>query len=115
MSAPEQVLWAVYTNTDLTEGRGTEYVKHFCKLRATADRLAHRGYVQGSDCPVAPVHVLLLDGQHVLSTSLIRVEQPTPADENLEAIYVEQEHAIAKAKANGLTDADIAAIKRGRP
>lgn len=31
-------LWAVSTNTDLTEGRGREFVKHWCKSKATAAR-----------------------------------------------------------------------------
>jgi hypothetical protein len=107
MEKTEQTLWAVYTNDDLTEGRGRQYVKHFCKLQATAIRLAKRGYVQGSDCPVSEVKALVLDGQHVLPTSLIKVEQPTHEDEVLEARLVARSEAIQRAKDAGLSDADI--------
>ena len=41
-------IYHVSTNTDLTEGRGSEYVKHTCALYSTAIRLARNQYVQGS-------------------------------------------------------------------
>lgn len=107
----EETLWAVYTNADLTEGRGREYVKHFCKLRATANRLAKRQYVQGSDCPVSPISVLVLDGKRVLPVAIINVEQPTKEDEANEQRFIARESAIERAKAAGLSDVDIALIR----
>lgn len=107
MSKTETVLWAVYTNSDLTEGRGSQYVKHFCKTEATALRLAKRGYVQGTDCPVKPVKVLELDGKNVLPTSLLHVVQPTEEDIATEAKLVAKRQALEKAKAAGLTDDEI--------
>lgn len=109
----EETLWAVYTNADLTEGRGREYVKHFCKLQATANRLAKRGYVQGTDCPVKPVTVLVLDGKRVLPTSLLNIEQPTKEDEAGEQIIIAWEAAIERARAAGLSDEDIKLIRSG--
>lgn len=100
-------LWAVYTNSDLTEGRGREYVKHFCKTKATAMRLAQRGYVQGTDCPVKPVLVLELDGKHVLPTSLINIVYPTAEDEATDARMVAAQKVLERARAAGLTDEDI--------
>ena len=111
MTATE-TLWGVYTNTDLTEGRGREYVKAFCKLRATAVRMSKRGYVQGSDNPIYPIHVLVLDGERVLPTSLLLVQEPTPEDVAAEKVFEAMEAALAKAKALGLTDEEIAAIRR---
>jgi len=35
----EKEIWAVYSNTDLTEGKGGQYVKHYCKKETTAYRL----------------------------------------------------------------------------
>lgn len=106
----EQTLWAVYTNTDLTEGRGRQYVKHFCAMQATARRLAKHGYVQGGDCPVSEVKVLILNGQHVLPTSLIKVEQPTREDEAVEARLVARAEAVQRAKDAGLSADDIKLI-----
>lgn len=103
----KQVLWAVRTNTDLTEGRGRQYVAHFCKLEATANRLAKRGYVQGSDCPVGPVEVLVLDGKHVLPVSLINVVEPSREDEVEEMRIVARKAALDKAKAAGLSEDEI--------
>ena len=103
----EETLWAVSTNTDLTEGRGRQYVKHFCRYRATAIRLAKQGYVQGSDCPISPVTVLVLEGQRVLPASLLKIEEPTREDEASQKIYDAREAALAKAKAAGLTEDEI--------
>ena len=41
--------WGVYVNSDLTEGRGFERIKHLCEEEATARRLARGANVQGSD------------------------------------------------------------------
>lgn len=100
-------LWAVWTNSDLTEGRGRQYVKHFCKAQATALRLAKRGYVQGTDCPIKQVEVLELDGKHVLPASLINIEHPTVEDEAMEVHLTAKQQALDKAKAAGLTDEEI--------
>jgi hypothetical protein len=106
----KEILWAVYTNSDLTEGRGRQYAKHFCRLKATALRLAKKGYVQGSDCPVEPVEVLNLDGKRVLPASLLNVEVPTREDEAAEVRLMAREEALNKARAAGLSDAEIKLI-----
>lgn len=113
MAEKRETVWAVFTNSDLTEGRGREYVKHFCRLKATALRLAKRGYVQGSDCPVKPMEVLNLDGQRVLPMSVIRVEEPTKDDEAHELSLQRREAAIQKAKEAGLSPEEIALIAGG--
>lgn len=100
-------LWAVYTNSDLTEGRGRQYAKHFCKTKATALRLAKGGYVQGTDCPVKPVKALELDGKHVLPTSLLNIVHPTAEDEAMEIRMTAKQQALGKAQAAGLTDEEI--------
>lgn len=107
----KETLWAVYTNSDLTEGRGRQFVKHFCRLKATAIRLAKKGYVQGSDCPIKPVEVLNLGGVHVLPMSVINIEAPTKEDEAHEARIVARDEAIARAKQAGLSDEDIALLR----
>jgi hypothetical protein len=106
----KETLWAVYTNSDLTEGRGRQFVKHFCRLKATAIRLAKRGYVQGSDCPVEPVEVLNLDGKRVLPASLLNVEAPTREDEAAEVRLQARDAALQKAREAGLSDEEIKLI-----
>lgn len=108
----KEILWTVHTNTDLTEGRGRQFVKHFCKTEATARRLAKRGYVQGSDCPISTAEVLILDGQRVLPAALISVEMPTREDDAAQAIIDRRNAAIEKAREAGLSDEDIAALRR---
>lgn len=107
MSQEKKMLWAVRTNTDLTEGRGRQYVLHFCEIEATANRLAKGGYVQGCDCPVDQVEVLVLDGQHVLPVSLINVVKPSREDEAVEARLIARRAALEKAKAAGLSEDEI--------
>lgn len=107
------ILWAVYTNDDLTEGRGRQYIKHFCKTRATAVRLAKGGYVMGTDCPVEPVEALFINGMHVLPTSFIPIVYPSRDDEIAQQRMDERRQVLEKAKALGLTDDDIAALVKG--
>lgn len=109
----EVVLWAVYTNSDLTEGRGREYVKHFCRTEATAHRLSKRGYVQGSDCPVKQVTALVLDGKHVLPLSIINVVEPTREDKDNELRIHNRRAALTRAKSLGLTDEEISSLSEG--
>lgn len=52
-----RVLWAVQTNTDLTEGRGEPIVIGVCSDRETALKLAHRRGVMGSDAQVVQIDV----------------------------------------------------------
>ncbi len=54
---------AVYTNEDRTEGRGEEYIRHFCRCQETAERLGKKQYVQGTDCPIKEVTVYLINDE----------------------------------------------------
>lgn len=105
-------VWTVSTNDDLTEGRGRQYVKHFCKAEATARRLAKGGYVQGSDCPVDEREVLELNGQYVLPMHLIKLEMPTEADLRAQTVLDRRAEAYAKAVAAGLSKDDIEALRK---
>lgn len=108
-------LWAVYTNDDLTEGRGRQFVKHFCKTQATANRLGKRGYVQGTDCPVEPVEAICLEGKYFLPTSMLNIVQPTAEDDAAQRRLDARKLALEKAKALGLSDEEIAALKDPTP
>jgi len=54
-------LYQVYTNTDLDEGNGIEYVKHYCSSESTAIRLADSAYVQSNNSPVVPLEAVDTD------------------------------------------------------
>ncbi len=55
-------VWGVYTNTDLTEGRGSEYCAYLTELETTGLRLGKGRNVQGGDAHVRPVKMYFIDG-----------------------------------------------------
>lgn len=103
-------IYDVSTNTDLTEGRGSEYVKHTCVLLSTAIRLAHRGYVQGSDCPITTREVDY-DPETGMYYGKIEVNRGTPADEKQEEKRRRLQSVLERAKQLGLSDEDIKIIQ----
>lgn len=100
-------LWTVSTNSDLTEGRGREYIKHFCRLEATARRLARKGYVQGMDCPINVAEAISIDGKFFLPASMIKIEEPSNEDRAAEAFLTSHHAAVQRAKELGLSDEEI--------
>ena len=112
----EHEIWIVMCNTDLTEGRGEQFAKYYCQTEATARRLAVKGYVQGSDCPVRSQKAVLFDGSYYFPWS-IRPIPPSPEDvgvqKRIDAAKA-REDALAKAASLGMTDDEIT-ILRGTP
>ena len=107
-------VYTVKTNTDLTEGRGREYIKHYCRLRSTAYRLAENNYVQGTDCPVSTATLIDLgDGRYVDPAASVQIEEPTADDRQREQVMARYEAVIARAKQAGLSDAEIEILKKG--
>lgn len=111
----EVKVYAVYTNTDCTEGRGHEYVLYFCQSLSTAIRLGRGRYVQGSDCPVHEVTGYRINDKLYVTGN--RIEQPNANDivedrarEAKEQAQVAKDAAIAKARTLGLSEDEIAAI-----
>lgn len=111
----QRTVYAVWTNTDLTEGRGREYVQYLCEKRATALRKAKKNYVMGTDSRVTEVK-LFNSGSgwygpvNVLDPSQedLRFEERFAAEQKAKSA---KEAAIAKAKELGLTEADIKALR----
>lgn len=111
----EKPLYAVWTNTDLTEGRGREFIQYHCEKQATANRLAKKNYVMGTDSRVTTEKMFYVNGRWYAPGPCII--PPTDAD-NAEEHRLEQERkaaeakakALAKAKELGLTEADLAAL-----
>lgn len=100
-------VYVVWTNTDLTEGRGHEVVKSVCETMATARRVARKGYVQGSDSPISKGFGLKINGTWYYQGRLSRA---TKEDIAAQSVIDAREAAFQKAKDAGLTDDDLAAI-----
>lgn len=92
-AAEVETVYAVYTNTDLTEGRGQEYVRFYCELRTTAERMARGGYVQGGDCPIREVKMPKIGGAFYLPLSQASVTPPTNED-----ILLQKKRDLEKAR-----------------
>ena len=97
-------VWVVYTNTDLTEGRGYQYPIHFCGSPATAARMAIRKGVQGSDAHVHKEIAVKVRGSWLAPVDII---EPNDADRRADALNAERLRVMDKARAAGLTDDEI--------
>jgi hypothetical protein len=79
----EEPIYAVFTNTDLTEGRGTEYCFALATNEITALRLAKGKYVQGTDARVKECKRLFLkvdDGYGEWYAPSLFVHKPSDED-----------------------------------
>jgi hypothetical protein len=110
-------VFGVITNSDLTEGRGTPYIQKFCFAEATAKRLAEKAGVQGRNARVAPV-TLRYGPCWLAPISIAQIHTPTPADNEAQRLLDEKhraeelkEAALNKARAAGLSDEDIEALR----
>jgi hypothetical protein len=109
-SKPVFVAW---TNTDCTEGRGQQVPLAVCEAEATALRKGHRGSVQGSDCSITKSIAVRVEGQTGWFAPA-RIHAPTREDEGVErsleakrAAAQAKREAIERARAAGMSDADI--------
>ena len=112
----EREVWVVYTNTDLTEGRGYEYAMAVCECESTAIRLARKQGVQGMDARVRQETMYRMVGAWY--TPGARVVPPSGEDMAEErALQLKREAkarkdtAIKRARELGLSEEDIAALK----
>lgn len=103
-------LYVAYTNTDLTEGRGypKPFAHSFCE--ATAKRLAVGKGVMGCNADIHAVDIKHIDGRQYIPLSAVFIHSPTKVD-------IEQQHkadakaaVIAKARAVGLSEEELAVL-----
>ena len=106
----KRTVWVAYTNTDCTEGRGQDVPIAVCTTEATARRLARKRYVQGSDGPVRTMELVKIDGQWYAPEAVLHLIDPTREDMAAQSAIEAKRDAVAKAKAAGLTDADLLAL-----
>ena len=97
-------VFIAWTNEDRTEGRRREFPFAVCMSETTAKRLGKGKYVQGTDCPVFPDKVLMVDGQTYVPGYVI---PPHESDQKIDQKNKDIEVALAKAKKAGLTDDEI--------
>jgi hypothetical protein len=102
-----KTVYVAYSNTDLTEGRGRDYPIAVCEMKITAERLARKRYVQGSNGPVRSMQLVKIDGKWYAPGEAVNVIPPTK-DDIAEQKRIDERNAIlAKAKEAGLTDDEI--------
>lgn len=107
-------VYVVFTNTDLTEGRGRQVPLYVCELYTTAVRMSKKKGVTGSDAEVHEVHEVTcknIDGRLYMPVDCVDVFLPTREDIVEDDKRIRREQAIQKATALGLSKEDIEALK----
>lgn len=102
-------VFVAWTNSDCTEGRGYQYPYCVAASRETAIRMGRKRSVQGSDCNVTECTAVRINNQWLVPG---RIELETAEDKKAREAREEKEAIMAKAKAAGLTDDEIAIISR---
>lgn len=97
-------VWAVWTNTDLTEGRGYKKILAVCGKKATAIRLGRKKYVQGSDCPITESVAIYFNNQWFIPGE---IHLCSIGDDEVQRALDKKEAAIQKAKDAGLSKLDL--------
>ena len=100
-------VWLVLANTDDTEGRGREYIKHVTELEATAVRLGRKGYVQGGNCPIVSGHAVKINNTWFIPGEIVA---PTKDDMATQERITVRREAYEKAIAAGMSEDDIKAL-----
>ena len=113
-------VWIVWTNTDLTEGRGRQYPLYVCENKITAQRMAKKQYVMGTDAPVEEskaYRIKINDGWHGTAwCGPVNMIEPKPNDLVRDEAKTEFEQALESAKEAGLSVEQLDALKRaGNP
>jgi len=100
----KRTIWTVHTNTDLTEGRGRQYISAYCEFESTARRLAKKNYVMGHDCPVIKGEAWYHDGKWYTEMHL---QEPSAEDLEIQNKVTKREAIIQRAKDLGFTAEEI--------
>lgn len=108
-----ETLYAIRRNTDTTEGRGRNITVGVAPMRATAIRLSRKIDVQGSDGMVNSFKVMRDQHGHDWIPAWAGHDPvvPTVEDARKQKEIDVREQAEQRARALGLSDADIAALR----
>jgi hypothetical protein len=97
-------LYVVFTNTDLTEGRGIQVPVAWARNKYTAQRLAKGQGVMGSNAEIRSIDIYDVLGVEYIPLACVHVKYPSKQDEDLQKQEEERNNTIAKMKALGVTD-----------
>lgn len=104
-------VWVVMTNTDLTEGRGAEFVYKVCEIEATAHRFSKKMGVQGSDGTIRKT-IAIKHGRAVFVPG--RIEPPSQADKEAQSDLERRAKILEKMREAGISEADMQFVVIGR-
>lgn len=107
--------YAVYLNTDNTEGRGKSFPWQICEHEVTAQRLAKGRGVQGTDAYYYPVPIFVFNGKQYGPIELVPPSLEDHAKIKLheaERVLEEKRQAVLdKIRDIGLTDEELNLLK----
>jgi hypothetical protein len=101
-------IYVVWTNTDLTEGRGHQIPIAYAESESTAARLAKKRGVMGSDADYRLFEAVKHGGHWCAPVS---IERPSVDDKARDETNARKAAALAKARQLGLTDDDLEALQ----
>lgn len=103
-----KTIYVVWTNTDLTEGRGHQIPIAYAESVATAARLAKKRGVMGSDADYRRFEAVKHGGYWCAPVS---IERPSEHDKVVDETNDRKAAALEKARQLGLTDDDLEALQ----
>ena len=101
-------VWLVVTNSDLTEGRGFPVILHVCDNPVTAERLAKKQGVMGSNANVEKSSAYKIKSSWFMEGE---IQRATKQDEEVYKIRINREAIIQKMREQGFTEEEISALK----
>lgn len=109
-----KTIYVVFSNTDLTEGRGAEHPIGCFESKTSAINFSKKKGVQGTDADVREMPSFLVDmaiyGHCVYAPAIIH--KPSDEDKRKDELHYLRENALKKAKAAGLTKEEIDLIAK---
>lgn len=102
-----KIVFVVWTNTDLTEGKGRQYPLYVCDSQTTALRLAKKQGVQGTDADVYDEEAYRINNKWYAPA---RIQAANLSDKKIDKDRQIREDTINKAKKLGLSNEDILAL-----
>jgi hypothetical protein len=107
-------VWCVWSNTDILDGRGLEYIEYYCDLYSTARRLAREKYVGGTNCPITRENLLKMnDTWYSPCPNVLTGTREDIEEEKKLQSKNEMDNAISRARELGLSENDILVLTWG--
>lgn len=110
--AETKAVFVVWTNTDLTEGRGGQVPIAICETEATAKRLAKGKGLMGSNADVKEFEAIKYKNSWCGPFQIILA---TADDKLMQHLVDEHKAVIAKARSLDLSEEELTALCRGNP